>query len=102
VQSVIVVAALVVLLAGPARAAGYADAGKDVAVQWCASCHAIDGGASAQDAAPPFRTIAGRSNVSADALRAFLFEPHGEMPKLEIPTGHIEDLVSYILSLKAE
>lgn len=78
-----------------------ADNGRVLAQRWCASCHDI-AGTTSSDAAPGFRTLAGRADVTAQALRDFLKAPHPPMPDLTLSRNEIADLVAYIESLKQE
>jgi cytochrome c len=90
---------LVVVVAPYARA----DIGRggQLARQWCASCHVVgEGPPGAVPQGPPaFRTIA-RSGLTADQLRAFLSHPHGAMPDLALTRSEIDDLISYIETLR--
>ena len=40
------------------------------------------------------------SGMTADQLRAFLSHPHGSMPNLALTRAEIDDLISYIESLR--
>ena len=40
------------------------------------------------------------SGMSADQLRAFLSHPHGAMPNLALTRAEIDDLISYIETLR--
>ena len=40
------------------------------------------------------------SGISADQLRAFLSHPHGAMPNLALTRAEIDDLISYIETLR--
>ena len=74
--------------------------GSQLAQQWCASCH-VTGGTSArnlQQGPPSFSTIA--QARTADQLRVFLSHPHGAMPDLSLTRAEIDDLVSYIETLR--
>lgn len=76
--------------------------GRDLALRACAECHAVPGrqGATVTDATPSFVTIA-RSLTSTElGLRVFLQTPHPPMPNLLLTRREIDDVVSYILSLK--
>jgi len=79
-----------------ARAAGGSIAGKDLAITWCSSCHLVGGTNRGDDKAPPFAAMA-RAAGSPERLRAFLVEPHGDMPPLGLGTQEIEDLIAYIV-----
>ncbi len=74
--------------------------GQRIAIEWCASCHAVDGARRASDAAPAFSAIANQPDLAASFLRAIIIDPHPPMPKLDLPRIDIDDLVAYILSLR--
>lgn len=74
--------------------------GQRIAVDWCSSCHAVDGARRASDAAPTFSAIANQPDLAASFLRAWLIDPHPPMPKLDLPRIDIDDLIAYILSLR--
>jgi mono/diheme cytochrome c family protein len=69
--------------------------------QWRATCHVVGEGPSGAVPQGPsaFRTIA-RSGLTADQLRAFLSHPHGAMPDLALTRAEIDDLISYIETLR--
>jgi mono/diheme cytochrome c family protein len=74
--------------------------GGQLARQWCASCHITGGNpvGNVQQGPPSFPTIA-RART-ADQLHAFLSHPHGAMPDLSLTRAEIDDLVSYIETLR--
>ena len=75
--------------------------GAQLARQWCANCHIINGNPSGAvpQGPPSFRTIA-RSGMAPDQLRAFLSHPHGAMPDLSLSRAEIDDLIGYIQTLR--
>jgi mono/diheme cytochrome c family protein len=79
-------------------------AGREVAQRWCADCHLVAPGqaTASSDSVPTFMAIAARPNVTADALRAFLAEPHGRMPPLVLSSTDIDNMAAYILSLRGK
>lgn len=89
--------------AGPAMAQDV-QAGRELAQRWCASCHLVAPGqtTATSDSVPTFMAIAARPNVTADALRAFLAEPHGRMPPLVLANADIANMAAYILSLRGK
>jgi mono/diheme cytochrome c family protein len=92
-----IVAAIAVLTgAFPALAAGDADAGADVALRWCTSCHLIRPNATGPvlQGPPSFSAMARES--TPDALRAFLAKPHAPMPPVDLSRADIENLLAYI------
>jgi cytochrome c len=81
----------------------YADAtkGAQIARQWCANCHLIGGNPAGPvpQGPPSFQTVA-HSGMTPDQLRAFLSHPHGAMPNLSLTRTEIDDLISYIETLR--
>jgi len=75
-----------------------------IARTWCASCHVVEPNPdrAVVGSVPTFSEIAGRPTVTADALRAFLAEPHGRMPPLTLSRTTIENTVAYIMSLQGK
>lgn len=74
------------------------EAGADIAARWCGICHVVEGAGSPTDAAPPLVTVANLR--SDDYLRGFLANPHGNMPKIDLTTREIEQLVAYLATLR--
>lgn len=101
-------AGLVLLAFGPfgaglpgAASAADAKAGAATAKQWCTSCHTVSASSgTGRDTAPPFARIAGRPDFDAEALRAFLANPHPPMKELNLTRSEIDNLVAYIETLK--
>jgi mono/diheme cytochrome c family protein len=92
--------ALLVPAAAPARAeGGDPEAGKAAAVRWCAQCHAVEATGQASDVAEPFAALARKAGGDGGRLEAFLADPHGNMPRIQLPRRDIRDIVAYILSL---
>ncbi len=81
--------------------------GLGLARAWCAACHLVEANPGrAADTAATFPAIAARPTVTADGLRAFLSGQHsgtaqGRMPNLSLSRNDVENLVAYILSLRA-
>jgi len=77
-------------------------AGRTLAKTWCDSCHVVDPAQqrATSTGAPTFVAIAGMKSTTSLALHAFLQTPHDRMPDLHLTRNEIDDLVSYILSLK--
>lgn len=80
--------------------------GRRLATQWCATCHLVtpDQNKASADA-PPFLTIAKRSQEELDLLPSFLanpahMKPGTQMPNFNLSRQAIGDLVAYIRSLK--
>ncbi len=86
-------------------APGNTQAGRELALRSCASCHVV----AAKQGLPPipnygpsFFAIAKRPGVTAASLRAFLAKPHPmiEMPDLNLTPAQIADVSAYLLSLR--
>jgi mono/diheme cytochrome c family protein len=97
----VLLALLIVATLAPRSA--YADTAKgaQIARQWCANCHLIGGNSTGPvpQGPPSFQTVA-HSGIAADQLRAFLSHPHGAMPNLALTRAEIDDLISYIETLR--
>jgi cytochrome c len=90
---------LLFLAARPADAD--AAKGAQIARQWCANCHVIGGSAAGPvPQGPPSFQMVARSGMTADQLRAFLSHPHGAMPDLALTRAEVDDLISYIETLR--
>lgn len=90
----------------PANALDDITNGKLLATQWCASCHLVKTDQTKASAgAPPFMTLAKRSEEELARLPTFLANPaHSkpgtQMPNFNLSRQEIGDLVAYIRSLK--
>ena len=100
IRITLVLGVLILTWATHARAAGDAEEGKILADTWCGSCHLIGESGTTGDSARPFAAIAQDPNNTPDRLTGFLSQPHGEMAELPLSRQQIEDLISYIESLK--
>lgn len=94
------------LAAGGAAAqvpVGDPDAGRRVAEGTCARCHAVTvaGRFSPLAQAPPFRQLADDPATTPLRLRVFLTNPHAAMPDFQFARDELEDVIAYILSLRA-
>ena len=81
---------------------GDASSGRNLALRICSDCHVVAEGQAhpATDGAPPFATVVRDPGVTPLSLRVFLQTPHKNMPNLILKPTEIDDLVSYILSLR--
>lgn len=95
----------VVCVAAASAVAGEARAdsarGLALAERWCSQCHGLrPNEASPTPEAPSFPRIAAEPSATEPALRVFLRTPHPSMPNFILQHDDIDDLVSYILSMK--
>jgi cytochrome c len=75
--------------------------GRSLAQQWCAQCHGVPPNElSADSNAPSFSAVAREPSATEYALRVFLRTPHPTMPNFVLNPDGIDDLVSYIVSLR--
>ncbi len=99
--TVVLFGALWILPGVAANAAFEAVNGKTLAQKWCSSCHLVSPDQPKASAdAPPFASIAQRSEEDLDRLAFFLLDPHPVMPNFSLSRDQITDLVAYIKSLK--
>jgi mono/diheme cytochrome c family protein len=86
-----------------AQEVGDAQKGSAYAKQVCAECHAVQAGeeVSPNPDAPSFETVAGTPGMTARALAVWLQTAHPTMPNLMIPPDVQDNLIAYIMSLRA-
>jgi mono/diheme cytochrome c family protein len=88
------------LVAAPSSSADLV-AGESLAEKWCAQCHGVRPGRLAPNlSAPPFQELAAEPSITKYSLRALLRSPHETMPQITFTPDQLDDIVSYILSLK--
>jgi len=88
----------------PAAAQGSPARGKDIAEKKCALCHAVGPtGDSADQKAPPFRTLSQRYPIDSlqEALAEGITVGHEgvSMPEFRMEPGEIDDFLSYLKSI---
>jgi mono/diheme cytochrome c family protein len=75
--------------------------GEALSQSWCSQGHAIKPNqSSANPAAPRFSDVAAEPSITGYLLRVFLKTPHSKMPNIMLKPEDMDDIVSYILSLK--
>ena len=92
------------LASSQAQAQNQANRGLFVAKQVCAQCHAVGKKSrrSPNAAAPRFGDIANSPGTTATTISAALqTTPHRTMPNVRMNRDELNNLVTYILSLKA-
>ena len=80
-------------------ASGNAEAGRQLVVRSCSSCHAIDTAKTASDNAPPFAAVAKTNKERPAWIRGWLMEPHPPMPNISLSRQQIDDIVAYLGTL---
>lgn len=92
---------LTIALTGVETAKADQSRGRVLAEQRCSQCHGVKrGGKSPNVAAPSFTDVADEPSLTEYTLRVFLRTPHPTMPNLIIKPDEMDDIVSYIVSLK--
>jgi mono/diheme cytochrome c family protein len=87
-----------------AQETGNARKGAVVAQSVCAQCHAVRAGEkrSPDPMAPSFASVAMWPGMSVMALDVWLQSSHPTMPNFKLTRSDRDDVVAYIMSLKAE
>jgi len=95
-------AAMAVAQAAPAQEFGDVAAGRALAAQVCAECHAVgaEDAASPNPRAPRFVAVAATPGMTAAALNVFLHTSHRSMPNLLLGEDQANGVIAYILSLR--
>jgi mono/diheme cytochrome c family protein len=90
------------VLAATGDAWAEAAKGETLSQSWCSQCHAVKPNQSSTNpAAPRFADLAAEPSITEYSLRVFLKTPHPTMPNIIIKPDDMDDIVSYILSLKS-
>jgi mono/diheme cytochrome c family protein len=76
-------------------AAGNADAGRQLVMRSCASCHAT----AVAETVPPFSAIAKTNKERPAWVRSWLMSPHPPMPNIPLSRQQIDDIIAYLSSL---
>jgi mono/diheme cytochrome c family protein len=101
-----IAATALMVAAGPALAVelGSELAGSDYAKKVCAECHEVGPyqSFSPNPDAPSFKEIADTQGMSARALGVWLQTSHPTMPDLIIKPDDMDNVIAYILSLRAK
>lgn len=86
-----------------AQTPGNAAKGAGLAQSICAACHAVGRGParSPNPMAPRFSAVAATPGMTDRALRVWLQTSHPTMPNFVLNRDDTDDIVAYILSLKA-
>lgn len=93
---------LVGMPAAAQRLPGNPEAGRIIAQRSCAQCHIIGPGEAqrATDNVPTFAALARDPSMTESRLQGFMQVPHPRMPDPALTRREIDDVTSYILSLR--
>ena len=86
----------------PSYAAGNADAGRQLVMRSCTTCHAAAGTPTATDGAPPLSFVARDNKQNPAWIRGWLMDPHPPMPGIMLSRQQIDDIVAYLNALTDE
>ena len=76
-------------------------AGESLADRVCSECHAVKPGqVSTNPNAPAFAELASQPSITEYSPRVLLRTPHEKMPNLTLKPDEVDEITSYILSLK--
>jgi mono/diheme cytochrome c family protein len=84
-----------------AAPAGNAQAGRDLVMRSCISCHAPEATKAASDAAPPLSFVAKDNRKNPAWIRGWLMDPHPPMPGIMLSRQQIDDIIAYLNTLPA-
>ena len=75
--------------------------GQQLALRWCAACHAVTNEVvRSTDTPPAFTSVAQRLDFDVNRLAFFLLNPHPVMPNMGLSRSEAVDLAAYIASLR--
>lgn len=77
-----------------------AQEGRELAQEWCQTCHVTEEEKPGVDVAPPWASIANDPTKTDGILRAWLAMPQGQMAHIALTRQQINDVMAYIHTLK--
>lgn len=94
---------LVLGLPVAAQELGNPDRGRISAGDLCSECHRTEPGPgqSPLATAPPFSQVAKTKGMSSMALNVWLHTSHPTMPNIMLKPDTVDDIIAYIMSLRA-
>jgi mono/diheme cytochrome c family protein len=98
----ILLAASLTGFALPVLAAADAQAGRELVLRSCSSCHALSGTKRATDSAPPLSFLAKDNKVRPAWIRGWLMDPHPPMPNIMLNRAQIDNIIAYLNTLPTD
>ena len=95
----ILLAATLTTFALPALAAPDIEAGRQLVLRSCSSCHALNTSRSATDSAPPLSFLAKDNKARPAWVRGWLMDPHPPMPNIMLNRAQIDNIIAYLSTL---
>lgn len=99
---IILLAASLTAFALPALAAADANAGRELVLKSCSSCHAINASSRATDGAPPLSFLAKDNKARPAWVRGWLMDPHPPMPNIMLNRAQIDNIIAYLNTLPSD
>ena len=98
----ILLAASFATVALPALAAADANAGRQLVLASCSSCHALNASRNASDGAPPLSFLAKDNKARPAWVRGWLMDPHPPMPNIMLNRTQIDNIIAYLNTLPTD
>src|SRR5262249_3162264 len=95
----LIVPALLAASIADAASVPNAEAGRQLVVRSCSSCHAMNAATTAIDGAPPLSVITKDNKERPAWIRGWLMEPHPPMPSISLSPQQIDDVIAYLRTL---
>jgi mono/diheme cytochrome c family protein len=95
-MAVLTVALCAVCPLGSYAQIGNSEAGRQLVLRSCSSCHALESSTTATDAAPPFSDVAKANKERPEWIRFWLMDPHPPMPRIALSRQQIENIIAYL------
>lgn len=102
-RSILLLGCVCLWLSSGNAQAGDVVLGRSVSKKLCVNCHIVEPGGQADivnPAIPTFMAIAEKPEQTASRIRGFLLDPHPPMPNIQLTAHELDDIATYILSLK--
>jgi mono/diheme cytochrome c family protein len=100
--SAVAITVLLMMLLDPATTLADSRSGAQFSERWCSQCHGVKPNqASPYSSAPSFSDLANSPSTTRYSLTVSLkTTPHWTMPKIKLKSRDINNVVSYILTLR--
>ncbi len=81
---------------------GNAEAGKQLVLNSCITCHAPMNATHASDQAPPLSFLAHDRKADPRWVRGWLMDPHPPMPGIMLSRQQVADVMAYLSTLPSD
>jgi cytochrome c len=98
----LILATIIAHLVLPAAAAGNAEAGRQLVLRSCASCHTLAANKAATDTAPPLSFLSKDNKTRPAWVRGWLMDPHPPMPNIMLNRAQIDNIIAYLNTLPTD